>query len=150
MKIRADEHVAPKIVGAVRDIALRSGWELSSIHDVDQAGSSDVHWITAFASDGGDAILTADKDFFTLEPQINAVFDTGVRVLHLPKRWSQARRDLQAAHILQWWRRLEDKLQEMCPRECYRPDWNIVESGTLKRVKIDFAGAHRKRRKKKK
>lgn len=149
MKIRADEHIAPKIVRAVRDIALRPGWDLSSVSEVDHSGYTDVHWITVFSEEGGDAILTADKDFFSLEPQINAVFATGVRVLHLPKRWAQARRDLQAAHILQWWRRLEEKLEDMNPRECWRPDWNITESGSLKPVKIDFASAHRKRRKKK-
>lgn len=31
MKIRADEHVSPKIITAVREVALSEGWELSSV-----------------------------------------------------------------------------------------------------------------------
>lgn len=30
------------------------------------------------------AIITADRDFVTLEPQVNAVFDTGMKVIYLP------------------------------------------------------------------
>lgn len=150
MKVRADEHVSPAIVQAIRDIALNSPWEISSIHEADQLGYDDVHWITAFAQDGGEVILTADADFIKLEPQVNAVFDTGVKVIHLPKQWAQSRSELQAAHILQWWRRIEAIIAEMKPRECFQPIWNISEQGSMKKIKIEFAKAQRKRRKKKK
>lgn len=146
MKIRADEHVSPFIVKAIREIALSPGWEITSIHEVDQGGDDDVHWITAFANDGGDVILSADRDFLTLEPQVNAVFDTGLRVIHLPGKWGNAKGHMQAAHILQWWSRIETKISEMGARECYRPSWNIKETGELKKVKIDFAKAQRKRK----
>ena len=63
MRIRADEHVAPAIVVAVRDMALSEGWELDSVLSAGDKGSSDVHWITKFAAEGGDAILTVDTDF---------------------------------------------------------------------------------------
>jgi len=149
LKIRADEHVSPAIVKAIREIALKPGWEISSILDANHRGFSDVHWITAFAKNGGNVILTADTDFLKLEPQVNAVFDIGVRVIHLPKRWAQARSELQAAHILQWWSRIETAIIGMKPRECFQPEWNISEQGTLKKVKINFASAQRARRKKK-
>lgn len=131
---------------AIRDIALSPGWEITSIHHVGDAGDSDVHWITKFAQDGGDAILSADRDFITLEPQVNAVFDTGLKVIHLPPAWGRAKGHMQAAHILQWWGRIEEKLSEMRPKECYRPAWNIKETGELKKVTIDFAKAQKKRK----
>ena len=134
---------------AIRAIALSSSWEISSIHEAEHEGFQDVHWVTAFAEQGGQVIVTADTDFLKLEPQINAIFDTGVRVIHLPKRWAQASSYMQAAHILQWWRRIETTILSMKPRECYSPDWNLSEQGTLKKVKINFAKAQRKRRKKK-
>jgi hypothetical protein len=139
--------VSPFIVNAIRDIALSPGWEITSIHEVDAAGDDDVYWITAFANDGGHAILSADRDFLSLEPQVNAVFDTGLRVIHLPPQWGQAKGHMQAAHILQWWNRIEHQVGEMRPRECYRPPWNIKETGELRKVHIDFAKAQRKRRK---
>ena len=52
----------------------------------------------------------------------------------------------QAAHILQWWERIEARLAEMKPRECYRPPWNIKETGALQKVSINFARAQRKRK----
>jgi len=146
--IRCDEHVSTVIVDAVRNIALRDGWGISSVLTVGHGGASDVHWITKFAENGGDAILSADKDFLTLEPQINAVFDTGMKVIHLPPRWAQAKGRLQAAHILQWWARIEDQIADMKPQECYRPEWNISETGKMKKVTINFAKAQRQRRQK--
>ncbi len=147
MKVRADEHVSPHIVNAIRDIALSSDWEITTIREAKHTGKSDVHWITKFADDGGDAILTADTDFLILEPQVNAVFATGLRVIHLPPKWGNARGYLQAAHMLQWWKRIETKIKEMKPRECYRPQWNINETGELKKVTIDFAKAQKKKKK---
>lgn len=147
MKIRCDEHVSPLIVAAVRELALSPGWDISSVLTVGHGGDADDHWITKFASEGGSAILTADRDFFTLHPQVNAVFDTGIKVIHMPKKWGQAKCHLQAAHILQWWERIEGKISQMEPRECYRPDWNIRETGEIKRVKLDFQKAQKARKK---
>lgn len=146
MKIRADEHVSPQIVKAIQDIAISPDWQITSIFNVEDQGSSDVYWITAFASDGGNAILTADKDFIKREPQINAVFDTGLKVIYLPPKWANAKKDLQAAHILQWWKRIETALETMNPQECRKVPWNIKESGELKKVTLDFAKAQRQKK----
>jgi predicted nuclease of predicted toxin-antitoxin system len=151
LKIRCDEHVSPHIVAIIRDLALSPGWEISSVRDVGDSGYADVHWITKFAEENGDAILTADKDFTTLEPQVNAVFDTGLKVIQMPGRWGYAKGHLQAAHILLWWPCIEKTLSEMSRRECYRPDWNMKQAAdmALKKVKIDFQKAQKKRRKSK-
>lgn len=133
-------------MNAVRELALSPSWEFTSILEIGDDGSSDVHWITNFSRDGGHAILSADKDFTSLEPQINAVFDTGIRVIQLPGKWGNAKGYLQAAHILQWWARIERKITEMMGRECFRPEWNIKETGEMRQVKIDFARAQRQRR----
>lgn len=149
MKIRCDEHVSPHIVTAIRNIALSPGWEISSVREAGHAGSSDVHWITQFAGEGGSAILTADRDFTSLEPQVNAVFDTGLKVIQLPGKWGYAKGYLQASHILLWWGAVEKTILRMKDRECYKPDWNIKESASLelKPVKIDFQKAQKQRRK---
>ena len=144
MRIRADEHVAQAIVAAVRDVALSPGWELDSVRSAGHHGSSDVHWITAFMNDGGDAILSADRDFLENPPQVDAVFRTGAKVIHLPPKWGQAKGRLQAAHILMWWDRIERCISEMKQRECYRPQWNINDTGTLQKVAIDFQAAQKK------
>ncbi len=147
MKIRADEHVSPEIVRAVRDMALSPGWEFSSVIEVGDRGLADEHWITRFAQEGGAAIISADTDFLRTPPQVLAVLNTGMRVIHLPPRWASAGCHLQAAHILLWWGRIEATISEMRDRDCYRPPWNINESGELQRVKIHYEQAHKKHRK---
>ncbi len=145
MKIRADEHVSPEIVRAIRDMALSPDWEISSVLDYDR-GSDDVHWITHFARDGGHAILSADTDFFKVPHQVVAIFDTKLRVIHLPAKWANATCHLQAAHLFLWWRRIETCVAEMRVGQCFRPPWNINESGKLERIDIDFQKASRKLR----
>lgn len=147
MRIRADEHVAPAIVQAVNHIALGDGFELTSVLSAGFAGSSDVHWITTFASDGGEAILTADTDFLKLPPQVLAVQRTGVRVIHLPSNWANAKRAMQAGHLLIWWRRVEAQLAVMKPRECFTMPFNVSEDAEMKRVPLDFQGMGKKARK---
>src|SRR3546814_12242699 len=117
---------------------------LDSVVSARQSGKSDVHWITEFMSDGGDAILTADRDFLENAPQVEAVFNTGAKVIHLPAKWGQARGTLQAAHILMWWSRLEECIAPMKPRQCFRPPWNIIEPGAMQQVAIDFHAAQKK------
>src|SRR5207248_1475847 len=102
---------------------------------------------TRFAREGGRAILSADVDFFKSPAQVIAVFNTGIRVIHFPPKWANAAGHLQAAHVLLWWRRIETQIATMKDRECYRPPWNINESGALTRVQIDYAEAHKKHKK---
>lgn len=137
MRIRADEHVAPAIVQVVNQIAIGKGFELTSVLTEGFGGSEDVHWITAFANDGGEAILTADTDFLKLPPQVQAIERTGLRVIYLPSGWANASRAAQAGHILSWWERIEAQLKEMKLRECYSVPFNASEV-PLKKVSIDF------------
>ncbi len=145
MRIRADEHVSREIVRAIQDMALSPGWALDSVIDHDR-GTDDVHWITRFARDGGHAIVSVDTDFLKIPRQVMAVFDTGLKVIHLPAKWANAPGRLQAAHLLLWWRRIETCVAAMSAGQCFRPPWNINEVGKLEQFSIDFQGAHRKAR----
>ena len=133
MRIRADEHVAPAIVDAISSIALSDEFELTSVLRSGFKGASDVHWITAFAKDDGEVILTADTDFLKNPPQVQAVERTGVRVIHLPAAWANAQLALQASHLLAWWKRIEAQLSAMKARECYTMPFNVSEDAILKR-----------------
>jgi len=148
LRIRADEHVSPEIVETVRRLCLSDGWTFDHVYDAGQGGTDDDHWITAFAKDGGSAIFTADSDFIHKPPAVLAVFNTGLKVIHMPPRWANALGHLQAGHALIWWARIEAQLQSMNGRECYQPEWNVSgQTGSFKKVDIDFAKAHKKARK---
>ncbi|QTH20805.1 hypothetical protein HRJ34_21150 [Rhizorhabdus wittichii] len=129
---------------AVNQIALGEGFELTSVLKEGFKGSTDVHWITAFAADGGEAILTADTDFLKQPPQVQAVERTGVRVIHLPSAWANASRAIQAGHLMIWWQRIEAQLKAMKPRECYTTPFSISDAVSLKKIAIDFQGMNKK------
>jgi hypothetical protein len=146
VKIRADEHVSPPIVRFIRELALSPGWELSSVREVGHGGDGDVTWVTKFAREGGDAILSADKDFFRRPQQMVAVCDAGLRVVHMPPKWANSSRNMQASHILFWWEKIESTLSASRPRQCWRVPWGF--SGTaLTLVKVNYEDS-RKRLKK--
>ncbi|MES2098006.1 MAG: DUF5615 family PIN-like protein [Pseudomonadota bacterium] len=147
MRIRADEHVAPAIVQAINDLAIAEGFELTSVLRTGFGGTTDVHWITAFAADGGDAILTADTDFLKQPPQVLAIERTGLKVIHLPAGWANATRAVQAGHLLIWWRRIETQLQAMKKRECFTTHFAPPENAALKKVTLDFQGMGKKAKK---
>lgn len=147
MKVRADEHVAAAIVAAIREIALSDGYELTSVVESGFKSASDVHWITAFAQEGGDAILSADTDFLKEAPQVVAIDRAGLRVIHLPAVWANAQLASQAGHLIAWWRRIEEQLAAMKPRECYAPRFSISEDAKLVKIPLEFQKAHKKLKK---
>lgn len=146
MRIRADEHVAKAIVEAVNAVAISDGFELTSVLGAGFGGSQDVHWITASAKDGGEAILTADTDFLKEAPRVQAVERTGLRVIHLPAGWANSNRALQAGHIFTWWQRIEAQLLVMKPRECFSTSFHASDA-PLKKVPLDFQRANKQLRK---
>lgn len=147
MRIRAEEHVAPAIVQAVNQIALSEGFQLTSVLKEGFKGASDVHWITAFAADGGEAILTADTDFLKQPPQVQAVERTGIKVIHLPAAWANASLAVQTGHILIWWQRIEAQLSTMKQRQCFQTPFAVSDSLPLKQIIIDFQAINKKAKK---
>jgi hypothetical protein len=147
LKIRADEHVSPEVVAAIRRSAISDGVVLDSITEIGAAGTSDPHWVTVFGKEGGKAILSADTDFLKRHHQVMAVHDAGLAIIHLPSKWANAQLHLQMAHLLIWWKRIEAALLAAKGRECWRPDWNINEQGELRRMTIDYEEARKKLKK---
>jgi hypothetical protein len=45
---------------------------------------------------------------------------------------------------IDWWARIERKLGEMKGRECWRPLWNLHETGDLVKIDVNFQEAQRK------
>ncbi|MGC2408680.1 MAG: DUF5615 family PIN-like protein [Methyloceanibacter sp.] len=146
MKIRADEHVSPPIVRWIRELGLTPGWELTSVREEGHGGDHHVTWVTKFARDGGHAILSADKDFLKRHQQIVAICDTGLRVVHMPPKWANSIRSIQAAHMLFWWNKIEATLADSRPREFWRVPWGFADSSLILQ-KVDYEES-RKRLKK--
>jgi hypothetical protein len=147
VKIRADEHVSPEIVEAINKLALGSNHSLDSVFSAGQRGAADVPWVTRFARDGGNVILSADTDFHKKPHQIAAVHDLGLMVIELPTRWANSRCRIQAAHILYWWGCIEETIESARPRDFLRVPWGFPEKQELQRRTVNYEQARKKVRK---
>ena len=134
MKIRADEHVSPKILQAVRLLCLRQGWEISHVRDEHSEKTADETWLSKFANDGGQAILTGDARILGRPHQLVAIRDTGLISVVLSKDWTKAKRHEQAANIIFWWPRLEQALENSGPGDCWPLPFSFDQQPLNKKV----------------
>jgi len=115
VKVRADEHVAPKIVQVLRIIALSTEWELTGVREFHAARTLDETWLPRFASEGGKAIITADV-------------------------WAQARRNIQAASLIYFWPEIEATLTTAQAGEFWRVPTTLY-AGRLEKLRVNYAAA---------
>lgn len=134
MKIRADEHVSPKIVQALRVISLGLERTLSHVSEKGQAGTPDISWAKNFSENGGTAILTSDKGFIKGQ-QRKAIEATGLQVVLLPEKWAWSTAYRQAAFILFWWSKIEEAVSEGRSSDIWIMRWGFNADGKLKKHK---------------
>lgn len=135
MKIRADEHVSPKIIRALRDLVLNPAWELSHVREMHGTRTADETWVAQFAADGGRGIITADATMLKRPHQRRAIQSSGVAGVVLPRAWAMARRHIQASALLFHWPQIEDVLATAAPGEFWRMPTRL-HRGPLERVRI--------------
>ncbi|HMK88936.1 MAG TPA: hypothetical protein VK446_04790 [Methylocystis sp.] len=135
MKIRADEHISPKLIRAVQSIALSVGWELTHVRDFNSARTADETWIPRFVAEGGQAILSADRKIMARPHQLNALIDGRLIGVFLPSKWAEARGHAQAAHLLWWWPRIEAAISSSKVGQCWRVPYDFGE-GAVEEIKI--------------
>ena len=140
MKVRADEHVAPKIVQVLRIIALSTGWELTGVREFHAARTLDETWLPRFASEGGKAIITADANMLKRPHLIAAVQQSGVCGIILPSVWAQARRNIQAASLIYFWPEIEATLTTAQAGEFWRVPTTLY-AGSLEKLRVNYAAA---------
>jgi PIN like domain len=130
----------------IRELRLSPGWELTSVREEGHGGDHDVTWVTKFAREGGHAILSADKDFLKRHQQIVAICDAGLRVVHMPPKWANSIRSIQAAYMLFWWNKIEARLADSKARQFWKVPWGFADSPLILQ-KVDYEES-RKRLKK--
>lgn len=140
MKVRADEHVSPKIVRALRELALSPGWELSHVRETHPPRTADETWVPRFAAEGGKAIITADANMLKRPHQLLAVQQSGVVGLILPHAWASAKKNVQASSLLYFWPEIEETFRAAQPREFWRIP-SSLHKGPLEKIVINYAQA---------
>lgn len=139
MKIRADEHVAPKIIKAVETLILSDGWELSHVRDKHSSRTMDETWVPQFADEGGKGILSGDRKMLAKPHQIMAIIHNGLVGVFMSKQWSEAKRHIQASNLLLWWPRIEGAFKTSKPGKCWKVPFEFSLGGDLEDVTPSYA-----------
>jgi hypothetical protein len=140
LRIRADEHIAPKITKAVQSLVLTEGWELTHVRDFHAARTADETWIPRFAAEGGNAILSADRKMLGRPHQLAAIAEGNLIGVFLSSQWAGSRRHVQAASIIWWWPKIEKAISAASPRQCFKVPFDF-SGDSLQEIHIDFEGA---------
>jgi len=139
LKVRADEHVSPRIVRAVRESVLAGGWELSHVREVHERRTSDETWIPRFAASGGKAILSGDRKMRARPSQIKAIHDSEIVGIFMTSQWAESPGPDQAAQVIFWWRRIEAIIAGAKPGDCWLVPYGFT--GEIKAIPINYEKA---------
>jgi hypothetical protein len=137
LKVRADEHVSPKIVLAIQSLILKAGWEITHVREFNSARTADETWIPRFAQEGGNVILSADRRILSRPHQIAALAESGVIGIFLSPQWANCHRNEQAAQILHWWPRIEKVILDSKPKDCWKVPHGY-NKGSLEKIVVNF------------
>jgi len=108
MNILADEHISPRIVKAVCELALTGSFNFSTlIGNSDYQAIEDEDWIDKFGRNGGYGVISADRRMLQRPTLIQKITDHVMKAVFLPAEWANSKRVHQASHILYWWPTIE-------------------------------------------
>jgi hypothetical protein len=137
LKVAFDEHIPPALARALRALDLE-GFEFHSAREftTEARAPTDVPWIAAFAADGGEIVVSGERQMRSLPEVQAAIAETGVKSFYLPPRWNNWDMPRRVAYVLAWWDRIVSKAKESQPGDAWMvpTGW---EHGEFKRVKVE-------------
>jgi hypothetical protein len=141
LKLRADEHIAPKIVRAIQSLVLPDGWELTHVRDLHKARTADETWVPQFVSEKGRGILSADRKMLARPHQIRAIKDGELIGVFFSHEFAEAKRHQQAALVLWWWPKIQTAFTLSAEGTCWRVPYDFTENATLEDVTPSYEKA---------
>jgi hypothetical protein len=132
LKIRLDENLSYRVAHAVLAIvANREGFEVTHNSEVAQ-GVKDPAWLTKFAAEDGDMIVSGDWRILQHWPDLVAFTESGLVSFFPPAVFGQMVGYARAAFILRWWPTMLEKY-----KSSERGDrWRLPASWTPDPTKI--------------
>lgn len=128
----------------IQDCCVVSGNVVHTVDEYQAKGVDDEIWVRRFAKAGGEAILSADEMMIRRHAELIAICDSGLRLVLLPHQWANSLRNMQAAHILFWWPKIEETLAASSPRNVFKVPWAFDDKRKIERVKMDYETARKK------
>ncbi|HLG81446.1 MAG TPA: hypothetical protein VKY22_10545 [Bradyrhizobium sp.] len=121
MKIRLDENISYRVAKALKAfLADRSGLEITWVRDFHPPGTEDPIWLKAFASEGGNAILSGDGRILQHWPNLIAYMESGLISFFPPANFDDLKGFGQASLLLRWWPVIVEKTKLSQAGDCWR------------------------------
>lgn len=113
MKIRLDENLSYRVANAVMAFtANRAGFEVSWVRQDNPAATHDPAWLSKFAADDGDVVLSGDWNILKHWPDLIAYTESGLVSFFPPYAFKGLKGFGQAALILRWWPAIIEKAKQ--------------------------------------
>lgn len=134
MKVAFDENVPIKVVRLFQALTSRDSLlpQFEFVCARDYTGGApqedDVPWLEAFASDGGQVVISGDGRMRGKPHERKAYRDAGLIVFFFGSRWCNMTLFPRSALLLNWWPAIERQLEVSSPRQC----WEIPASWSHK------------------
>lgn len=139
MKVVFDEHVAPKIVAAVRETArLPVNWELVSIYNLGLASTEDETWLERYADLGERYFVSGDRKMLSRPTLLRIIQSSKLVGIFLKSEFSNQRRIRQLAYVAYWWEDMQERMLTAPVGTCWMVP-NDFSISSLKAVNIDAA-----------
>jgi hypothetical protein len=141
--ICADENVAPKLTGLIREQLLSRPHTLATVDDYQATGVDDQIWVRKFADAGGHAIVGGDFAMTKKPHEIIAIAETGLRLIVLDQKWPQQKKHIQISYLFYWWPHIEEAIAGAKKGACLKVPWSWGDpKNAIKPVPIDVQHAY--------
>jgi hypothetical protein len=121
LKVRLDENLSFRVAGAIRAILSgRTGLVVDWVRDEHPPKTTDPSWISKFADDGGNAIISDDANILQHWPNLIAYMESGLISFFPPTGFDKLKGYGQASLILRWWPCIVEKIKVSARGDAWR------------------------------
>lgn len=103
MRFLFDEHIAPRLVRALSELAAGEPYAVQHLRDRFPHGTTDVTWLGDLAAEGGWAFVSEDRRIRRRPHELAALRESRLIGFFLAKGWNQEGLWGHAALLIGWW-----------------------------------------------
>jgi hypothetical protein len=119
IKVAIDVSIPPRVVRLLQTGFGDQGFEFVYLPQFAAGNSPDEFWAVAFKRFGGQIVLSGDKNIAKKPHQVIAFKENGLICFFCDRRWAAADLTFKAAHLVYWWPRIQARISESKPRDCW-------------------------------
>ena len=119
VKIACDVNIPQRLVRVLQTGFGDQGFEFIWEPEFAAATADDEVWADAFKRFGGQVVLSGDKNIAKRPHQMIAFQDNDFICFFCDRLWNNQDLTFKVAHLVYWWPRIQEKLADSVPRDCW-------------------------------